>query len=148
MIRKPLDRRTLPGDAVVSSNDVIGRISQRLKTFIDELRKVIATSRTPRARWPPRRRRCRALQFPSPTNRQWPGASAEEVTATVEEVSAGVEKRGEEFPGQFDRLSGFIEPMQRLSAGINEMGDKLKETLLFDRNRHPPRNWGRNRSTT
>ncbi len=32
---------------------------------------------------------------------------------------------------QFERLSGFIEQMQRLSASINDMGDKLKETLTI-----------------
>jgi methyl-accepting chemotaxis protein len=62
-------------------------------------------------------------------NAQNQAASAEQVTATVEEVSAGVENVEANTLEQFKRLGEFIKQMQKLSESINEMGDKLKETV-------------------
>lgn len=119
----------LTKDAVVTSNDEIGRISQRLKTFIDELRKVIRNIQNTSSEMATSAEEMSSASVSFSDNAQSQAASAEEVTATVEEVSAGVENVARNSLEQFDRLSGFIEQMQKLSANINEMGDKLKETL-------------------
>ena len=104
-------------------------ISQRLKTFIDELRKVIRNIQNTSSEMATSAEEMSSASVSFSDNAQSQAASAEEVTATVEEVSAGVENVARNSLEQFDRLSGFIEQMQKLSANINEMGDKLKETL-------------------
>ncbi len=119
----------LTKDAIVTSNDEIGRISQRLKSFIEELRNAIRNIQNVSNEVATSAEEMSSTSVSFADNAQSQAASAEEVTATVEEVSAGVENVARNSLEQFDRLSGFIEQMQQLSESINEMGEKLKETL-------------------
>lgn len=123
----------LTKSAVVTSNDEIGRISQRLKTFIDELRSTIGNIQNISNEVATSAEEMSGTSVSFADNAQSQAASAEQVTATVEEVSAGVENVAGNALSQFDRLSSFIKQMQHLSESINEMGQRLQEALNISR---------------
>ncbi len=62
-------------------------------------------------------------------NAQNQAASAEEITATVEEVSAGIDNISERASDQDEHLVSLITVMNRLSEIINDMNQKISNSL-------------------
>ncbi len=112
-----------------SSNDEIGRMSGRLNKFVDTLRSVLKNIQNISGEVATSSEEMSTAAVSFSDNAQNQAASAEQVTATVEEVSAGVENVAANTLEQFKRLGEFIKQMQKLSESINEMGDKLIETV-------------------
>ena len=59
---------------------------------------------------------------------QTQASSVEEVNATTEELSAGMEFISDKTKDQHDNLSLMVEKMNELSALINNMGAKVTES--------------------
>lgn len=129
-----LSQGDLSQDPVVTSNDEIGRIGQRLKKFIEELRNSMRNIQDIAGEVASSSQEMSGASVTFADNAQSQAAAAEEVTATMEEVSASVDNVAENSADQFTKLSSFIDQMQKLSESINEMADKLRDTIHISDN--------------
>ncbi len=121
-------------ELTVRREDELGKIEKSFNTFISHIREVIADVKESSGELSLLIRQMIDTTTSIAENVKNQAAAAEQVSATVEEVTAGGEQIARAAGEQLDSLSSLTHKMDRLSGLIDEVSVKLDETVKMSEN--------------
>lgn len=121
----------LTQDLFITTNDEVGAILDSVRKLTRKLNESIQNIKTISQELANSSEEIDATTNTFSDNAQNQAASAEEITATVEEVSAGIDNISERAGDQDSHLISLISVMEKLSDIINDMNQKISNSLTI-----------------
>jgi methyl-accepting chemotaxis protein len=121
----------LTQELFVTTNDEIGTILDSVRKLTAKLNESIKNIKTISHELATSSEEIDSTTSSFTDNAQNQAASAEEITATVEEVSAGIDNISERAGDQDAHLVTLISVMEKLSEIINDMNQKISNSLTI-----------------
>jgi methyl-accepting chemotaxis protein len=139
LIRQPISKSLLFAKTMSEGNftetlelhrkDEFGSLSNALNNFVKKISDVIRNSVRISSELATSSQQMTATTVSFAENAQNQASTVEEVTATIEEISAGMETVSINAGDQHTNLRSLIEKMDELSAVVNEIGERITQTL-------------------